>query len=140
MVSKLNEELSDYIYIIQPILENRINYCHMRIRNIVAAIFYFSLLFLTSCVSEEKYNDVLDENEDLQEEIRDQKDIIVKLTKENKSLQSDLYVVKKQYEQCENRIYGDAFTMTLSGYKGYVRLEGYEEAVEYLYDCCRDCR
>jgi hypothetical protein len=65
----------------------------MRLRYIVAAIFYFSLLFLTSCVSEEKYNDVLDENEDLQEEIRDQKDIIVKLTKENKSLQSDLYVV-----------------------------------------------
>ena len=140
MMSKVIENFSDYIYRIQPILEHRFNCCLMRLRYIVDAIFYFSLLFLTSCVSEEKYNDVLDENEDLQEEIRDQKDIIVKLTKENKSLQSDLYVVKKQYEQCENRIYGDAFTMTLSGYKGYVRLEGYEEAVEYLYDCCRDCR
>ena len=93
-------------------------------------------LFLFGCISEDEHNAVLQQNSELQIELQEQKNLVYELEDENRSLKADVAVAEMLLKQCEDRINGDAFVLTLSGRRGYVRLEGYEEAVEYLKDCC----
>ena len=58
------------------------------------------------------------------------------LKRENRILESELEMTKMLLDKCNDMIYGDAFVITRSGSNGYLRLEGYEEAVEYLQACC----
>lgn len=99
-------------------------------------IYLLPFLLLYSCVSEEDYNEVLSENEELKQEIIEKNELITELKKENKSLESELEITKMLLEKCNDQIYGDAYVLTRSGTSGYIRLEGYAEAVEYLKDCC----
>ena len=103
---------------------------------ILRALYLIPILFLFGCVSENEHNAVLQENEELKQEIIEKKELITELKKENKSLESELEITKMLLEKCNDQIYGDAYVLTRSGTSGYIRLEGYAEAVEYLKDCC----
>ena len=58
------------------------------------------------------------------------------LESENRSLKSELEISELLLEKCNDKIYGDAFLLERRGTSGDIRLEGYEEAVEYLQECC----
>ena len=99
-------------------------------------IYLLPFLLLYGCVSEEDYNEVLSENDELKKELMVQKELFSELKRENRILESELGMTKMLLDKCNDMIYGDAFVITRSGSNGYLRLEGYEEAVEYLQDCC----
>jgi hypothetical protein len=99
-------------------------------------IYLLPFLLLYGCVSEEDYNEVLSENDELKSELMVQIEFLSELEKEYRVLESELAMTKMLLDKCNDKIYGDAFVLTRSGSSGYLRLEGYEEAVEYLQDCC----
>lgn len=105
-------------------------------KHIKKIIYLLPFLLLYGCVTEKDYNEVLSENDELKKELIIQKRILSKLEKEYRVLESELEITKMLLEKCNDKIYGDAFVITRSGSSGYLRLEGYEEAVEYLQDCC----
>jgi hypothetical protein len=99
-------------------------------------IYLLPFLLLYGCVSEENYNEVISENDELKRELMVQIELLSELEREYRVLESELEMTKMLLDKCNDMIYGDAFVLTRSGSSGYLRLEGYEEAVEYLQDCC----
>ena len=99
-------------------------------------IYLLPFLLLYGCVSEEDYNEVISENDELKRELMVQIELLSELEREYRALESELEITKMLLDKCNDKIYGDAFVLTRSGSSGYLRLEGYEEAVEYLQDCC----
>ena len=99
-------------------------------------IYLLPFLLLFGCVSEDEYNEVLMENKELMRDLKIQEDLVLGLKNKNNYLLSEFEITKMLLEECNDKIYGDAFVLTRSGTSGYIRLEGYEEAVEYLKDCC----
>ena len=94
------------------------------------------LILFFGCVPEYEHNAVLQENKELKQELIKKDELITELKEEIKSLESELETTKILLEECNDQIYGDAYVLTRSGTSGYIRLEGYAEAVEYLKDCC----
>ena len=105
-------------------------------KHIKKIIYLLPFLLLYGCVTEKDYNEVLSENDELKKELIIQKRILSKLEKEYRVLESELEITKMLLEKCNDKIYGDAFLLERRGTSGDIRLEGYEEAVEYLQECC----
>ena len=99
-------------------------------------IFMLPFLLFFGCVSEDEHHAVLEENNKLNRELKQQKELVVELKKENSSLSAELEITTMRLEMFDRQIHGDAFVLTLNN--GRVRVEGYEKAVEYLSECCQE--